>query len=122
MRFGANLEPGEVFTFEGEVSHGEVNLTIRLSDPEESDVLLLEGHIDLIENDVQNPNDAKDSLLDILDEIIAGYFEEERELRLIDDWRELFIPDGYTILVRGSRRNLKLERMADALLAADEVH
>ena len=121
VRFGGNLAPGEVFTFDGELSHSEVNLSVRLSDFEESDVLLIEGHIDLELNEIQDPSEAKTSLLDTLDELLGGYFEEERFLRMVDDWQEYINIDGHTVMLRGSRRNLKLERMADELLAADDA-
>lgn len=119
-RHGVHLDPGEAFEVSGQVSHGGVDLTLRLADPDESDVLTLDAHLDLEANDVQDPTDGRDALLDFMDGLLSTYFEQERALGLRDDWREYATDDGKAILLRGSRRNLKLERMADALLAEAE--
>lgn len=114
-RHGVNLDPGEVFTFDGRLSHGGVQVRVTLSDAQESDVLDLEARMDLDFNDVSNPTDGRDALVDFLDELLSAYFEQGREMRFHGAW-ETYHHNDQTFQIRAQRTSPKLERMADALL------
>jgi hypothetical protein len=114
-RHGPYLAPGESFACQGLLSHGEVKATIVLSNADESSVVTIEGRIDLELNDIQNPLDARDCVVDFLEEVIIEYFERERMLRPNLDWKE-YTFGGNEIAFRGSVNNAKLDRMADEWL------
>lgn len=115
-RHGLYLSPGEAFTCDGHLSHGDVHLKLMLSRPDQSHVVELEARADLEHNDIQNPSDAKSALLDFLDEVFLEYFEKSREMRMDLDWK-VYNRDGVELQFRGSVRNRKVEAMADAWLA-----
>ncbi len=114
-RHRMHLKPGEQFTCEGFMTHGEAHITMTLADPEEEAVLTLEGRIDLEAMDIQNPQSGRDYVLDCLDEALHEHFESERMWKPSMVWRE-HPYDKVMVWMRGSLRNLKVERMADALL------
>lgn len=112
-----HLAPGERFTVEGHLSHGEVALTMRLAPKDEGDTLTLEGKIDLVANDLQDPNEARFLLMDFLDEVFQTYFEQERLMPLDLAWRAYTFQE-VEVLHRSERNNPHLESLADAILAA----
>ena len=116
QRHGANLDAREKFTVDGHLSHGNAWAQIKLADPDEDRVVRLEARIDIVENDIQNPTDARDLILDFLDEVLVEYFEKGRDLRFDLEWK-VYERDGHELEFCGSDRNLKLEKMADDWLA-----
>ena len=100
------------------MTHGEAELTLVLSDRDETEVLEVQGRVDLEANDIQNPLDGRDAVLEVLDLVLAEHFASRREWRPSLDWKEHPQVDGPTIWVRGSMRNMAVERMADEFLAA----
>ena len=114
-RHSVHLEPGERFEVDGHVSHGEAWLKMTLSDPEETDVLDLEARIDLVSNEIQDPNSGKYTLIDFLDEAFIQFFEEDRWMRSELQWKS-YDYQGNELQFRSERRNKKLDDMADHLL------
>jgi len=114
-RHRAHLASGETFLYDGHVSHGEVELRVELANADDTDVLTLEGRVDLVENDIQDPAEGKHLLMDFLDEVLIEYFEDDRDLRPDLDWKS-YDYQSREVWVRGERRNRKLDRLADELL------
>lgn len=115
-RHRLHLAPGERFELAGHMNHGEVWVRMRLTNPEETEVVEIESRVDLVSNDLDNPLAGKELLLDLLDEGFQDFFGEDRMWRPPLEWAPLDYK-GHQVELRGSVRNLKLERMADELLA-----
>jgi hypothetical protein len=115
-RHRARLRAGDSFAIDGVVTHGEAVVNLTMSDPNEEDVLHLETRCDVVANDLQNPMDGKHACFDLLDVALATYFESGRAWRPGLDWGAQ-TTDDIEVWIRGSVRNVKLERAADALLA-----
>lgn len=114
-RHHAHVKPGEVFELEGYMNHGEAYARLWLRDPEETQVLSMEARVDLIGEDIQNPDEGKMHALDILDLGLQEYFSTSRTWKPSLDWKA-HKHDGVDVYFRGSVRNLKLEKMASELL------
>ncbi len=119
-RHRTHMRAGDTFHVDGIVTHGEAEVNLRLSDPEEQEVLALESRCDLVANDLQNPMDGKHACFDLLDTALSEYFESGRSWRPGLDWGAQ-THDGVEVWLRGSVRNLALERAADALLADSDL-
>lgn len=115
-RHRRHMRPGDSLHMEGVVSHGEAEVSLRLADPDDTEVLSLDARCDLVANDLQNPMDGKHACFDLLDVALAEYFESGRTWRPGLDWSAQKY-DDVEVWLRGEVRNLALERQADALLA-----
>ncbi len=119
-RHRLHLRPGDRFTFEGDMSHGDIVANMTLADPEETEVLTLEARLDLVGNDISNPSDGLSLVMDLLDESFQSFFASGRTWRPSLDWSVYDFGESQ-VQMRGQVRNVKLDRMADALLAAADI-
>jgi hypothetical protein len=115
QRHRAHLRPGEAFTCDGSMTHGDAQMELTLRDPEDEQVLRLQARVDLIANDIQSPTEGLDLAMDLLDLALQEFFDQERMTCPPQDWKEHEL-DGHQAWLRGRLRNLKLERMASELL------
>jgi hypothetical protein len=118
QRHRAHLRPGDRFECEGWMTHGEARAQLKLRDPSEEEVLILQARVDLVEQDIQDPNDGKALALDVLDLAVQEYFAQERIWSPSLDWGEEPHQEK-TVWLRGRRRNLKLDRIAAELLGEE---
>ncbi len=121
-RHRLHLRPGERLAWSGTYNHGEAHLTLTLSDAEEEAVLTIEGRIDLEANDIQDPSEGKEAVMDFIDEALQEFFSSGRSWRPPLDWSAYEgAGEVPTMWLRGDLVNLKLERMADALLEGSDL-
>jgi hypothetical protein len=118
-RHRVHLRPSDRIQLTGMVSHGEATVTLTLSNPDETEVLSVEARCDLVENDIQNPMDGKDICFNLLDMGLGEYLVSGRQWRPPIDWsREVL--DDIIVWIRGSVRNVQVDRLTDAFLAEHE--
>jgi hypothetical protein len=118
-RHRRGLRPGEEFQVRGWVQDEVVYATLTLRNQDESLHYPMEARLDVADSE-QLPEDALDVLLDFLDYYVGQYLERDRDVYLTIDWSEVRFGES-VLQARGQVLNLKLERMADEILARGEV-
>jgi hypothetical protein len=103
------------FKLEGQANGQSVALTLILKSDDESFFYPVEGQIAHSEQGLSQRN-AAEMLLDLMDSYFQEYLVNGGEVYLPLDWQEYEV-DGNKMQLRGQIQNLKLEKMADDLLA-----
>ena len=116
-RLGAFLADDEVLAITGELGHGHSYVKCEISRADRHFELALELAVECEANEIANPLDARDRVLDKLDEQLHEFFASERMLRFPPLWVEQDM-DGTKVRIRGHVVNPALEAEADALLKA----
>lgn len=114
-RYRAELHEGEGFAVSGDLGDEAVTTTVVLGNRDGSETLEIEGRISLADNEMVMPHEALDAVLDLIDEFLQEYFDEERGLRIHPTWKAYDLGEA-RVEMRGRRRNLVLERAADEFL------
>ncbi len=96
-----------------------VGVKVLLRNTNESFYYPVEGRVDLVGEELANKREAALFLIDFIDLYFTDYFDEDEALYLPIDWSG-FEYDAVNFQLRGQILNLHVERMADALLAADK--
>ncbi len=103
------------FKLEGQANGQSIALTLILKSDDESFFYPVEGQIAHSEQGLSQRN-AAEMLLDLMDSYFQEYLVNGGEVYLPLDWQEYEV-DGNKMQLRGQIQNLKLEKMADDLLA-----
>ncbi len=104
------------FTLDSEADSQSVSLTLTLKNDDESFFYPVEGRIAWREEGLSQKA-AAGVLIDVMDNYFQEYLVNDGEVFLPIDWQDYESADGQKIQLRGQIRNLKLEKMADDLLA-----
>jgi len=104
------------FTLECEVDVHSISLTLTLKSDDETFFYPVEGRIAWREEGLSQKA-ATGVLLDVMDNYFQEYLVNDGEVFLPVDWHEYESAEGQKLQLRGQIRNLKLEKMADDLLA-----
>lgn len=107
------------FALDGETDSQIVSMTLTLKSDDESFFYPVEGRIAYREEGLSQKA-ATGALLDVMDSYFQEYLVSEGEVLLPIDWQDYESADGRKLQLRGQVRNLKLEKMADELLAGLE--
>ncbi len=103
------------FKLEGQANGQSIALTLILKSDDESFFYPVEGQIAHSEQGLSQRN-AAEMLLDLMDSYFQEYLVNGGEVYLPLDWQEYEV-DGNKMQLRGQIQNLKLEKMANDLLA-----
>lgn len=120
-RYGLKLKPGEALTVNAERSAEQCWVRIEIETADGS--YLLEAEVAALPSDVPavstwEPLQAFDDALDLLDEQLHDYFENDRFAKWHDDWR-VYDFEGANLRFRGRESRPDLEALADAWLAGN---
>jgi hypothetical protein len=114
-RYQLWLQPDERFTLRIDQDGSHVLVTLTLSNRDESLHYPMEARFDPKGWELSE-RDAAERLLDFLDYYVGEYLKGDRDVFLTLLWSEIRFGE-IQIEARGQEQNLKLERMADELLA-----
>ncbi len=114
-RFIAYLKSDETITFSGSFDQLALKIDLSLSNKDRSFYYEINAAMDLVSNPPITPSDARDKVIDLIDQYLIEYFESGREVFLFIDWKTYTI-DQYTIHMKGQILNKLAEDMADQLL------
>ena len=116
-----NLRVGEAFHADHqEMDEATWSLTVTFQNADKSVYLPVEVAMLAAENPRLTSDEARDVLVDFVDYFFDRYFRDAREVTLPIDWGTF--PFGeFTVRARGWEKNLRLEQLADRLLAGEPI-
>ena len=115
------LRSGERFVVgDHSIEEGAWSLTVTFHNTDRSLFLPVELGVVASENPRLNNDEARDVMVDFVDYFFERYFRDAREVTLPIDWGT--VPFGeFTLRARGWEKNLRLEELADRLLAGEPI-
>ena len=96
----------------------QVSVCVTLQNEDESFVYPVQGRLNCETEDME-PDEAALFLIDYIDSYFEDFFDDEEALYLPIEWAN-YSYDAVDMQLKGQILNLKVERMADDLLAADK--
>ena len=116
QRHRRRLKPDEGFRITAHVEPPYVGVTLTLANADESMVYPMEARVPRETEGLDDDTACAELCLDFLDYYVGEYLRGGRDVYLTLDWSAVRFGE-YEVQARGQVLNLKLERLADALLA-----
>lgn len=120
QRHRRRLKPDEDFRLAAHVEPPWVAVTLTLANADESLYYPMEARVALETEGLDDETARAELCLDFLDYYVGEYLRGDRDVYLTLDWSAVRFGE-YEVQARGQVLNLKLERLADALLAAADA-
>ncbi len=120
QRHRRRLKPDEQFRLTAQVEPPFVAVTLTLANADESLVYPMEARIAADTEGLDDETACAELCLDFLDYYVGEYLRGDRDVYLTLDWSAVRFGE-VEVQTRGQILNLKLERLADALLAAADA-
>ena len=114
-RYVAYLNSDETITFSGSFDQLALKINLSLFNKDRSFYYEINTAMDLASNPPITPSDARDKVIDLIDQYLIEYFESGREVFLHIDWKTYTI-EQYSIHMKGQILNKLAEDMADRIL------
>ncbi len=116
-RYKRFLSPGEKFAVKTEVCHHFGLVSATLTNDERTTNVCVEVSVECEVNQIENPLDAYNKALDVLDLVYLDYFDSDRISHYLPIWQSYEI-DNQTVNVRLEHNNPALDDEASAFLKA----
>ena len=116
-RYKRFLAPGEKFTVKTEVCHHFGLVSATLSNADRTTNVCVEVSVECEANQIENPLDAYNKALDVLDLVWLDYFDSDRISHYLPIWQSYEI-DNQTVNVRLEHNNPALDDAASEFLKA----
>ncbi len=116
-RYARFLEGTESFSVKTEVCHQFGLVSAVLTNPEHTTYVCVETSVECEENQIDNPMDAYDKALDVMDLVWLDYFDSDRISHYLPIWQAYEI-DSMSVNVRLEHSNPSLDDEASEFLKA----